>query len=231
MTRALAALLFGFCVNLAACAAAQQSTPIEQGQVQTGGTGSGGRSGGAGSGGAGSGGASSNSGGSGGSTSGSGGTGGNSSASGGTGGGPSSGAGGASSGGQSGAGGVDAPVSLDTPSAGDGGGGLDGLANEGNHLPNRPDLRICKKEWTAEQCCDFLCRCLQTICRDSPKGKPGIATCKSWCPKISSMAQRCHVYHCFVSISPTGGIKDHDSHCGHAANEVAGGGCPAEAYQ
>ena len=29
-----------------------------------------------------------------------------------------------------------------------------------------------------------------------------------------------------ISISPTGGINDHDSHCGHAANEVQGGDCP-----
>ena len=53
----------------------------------------------------------------------------------------------------------------------------------------------------------------------------------TWCPKLSSMAQRCHVYHCYVSVSPTGGIKDHDSHCGHAANQVGGGGCPTEVYR
>ena len=98
-------------------------------------------------------------------------------------------------------------------------------------LPGRPDIRLCKKEWTMEQCCAFLCSCLNTICADSAKAKPGLGTCMSWCPKLSSMAARCHVYHCYVSISPTGGINDHDSHCGHAANQVAGGGCPVEAYQ
>lgn len=101
---------------------------------------------------------------------------------------------------------------------------------ESDHLPGRPDLRICKKEWTQEQCCAFLCSCLNTICADSPKAKPGIANCMSWCPNIGSMAVRCHVYHCYVSISPTGGIKDHDSHCGHAAHQVGGGSCPREAY-
>jgi hypothetical protein len=98
-------------------------------------------------------------------------------------------------------------------------------------LTGRPDIRLCKKEWSMEQCCAFLCSCLNTICADSAKAKPGLASCMSWCPKISSMAARCHVYHCYISISPTGGIKDHDSHCGHAANQVQGGGCPTEVYQ
>ncbi len=102
---------------------------------------------------------------------------------------------------------------------------------ESDHLPNRPDIRLCKKEWTPEQCCAFLCSCLNSICADSAKAKPGLATCMNWCPKISNMARRCHVYHCYISISPTGGIKDHDSHCGHAANEVAGGSCPAVVHQ
>jgi hypothetical protein len=53
----------------------------------------------------------------------------------------------------------------------------------------------------------------------------------TWCPKITSMQARCHVYHCYISISPTGGIKDHDSHCGHAAHQVAGGSCPTVVYQ
>ena len=95
-------------------------------------------------------------------------------------------------------------------------------------LTGRPDIRLCKKEWTMEQCCAFLCNCLNTICADSAKAKPGLASCMSWCPKISGSAARCHVYHCYISISPTGGIKDHDSHCGHAANQVQGGGCPTE---
>jgi hypothetical protein len=113
--------------------------------------------------------------------------------------------------------------------------GADGASTDAypdsSFLPGRPDIRLCKKEWTMEQCCAFLCSCLNTICADSAKAKPGLATCMSWCPKLSSMAARCHVYHCYVSISPTGGINDHDSHCGHAANQVAGGGCPVEAYQ
>jgi hypothetical protein len=98
-------------------------------------------------------------------------------------------------------------------------------------LTGRPDIRLCKKEWTMEQCCAFLCSCLNTICADSAKAKPGLASCMSWCPKISASAARCHVYHCYISISPTGGINDHDSHCGHAANQVQGGGCPAEVAQ
>jgi len=102
---------------------------------------------------------------------------------------------------------------------------------DSDFLPGRPDIRLCKKEWTMEQCCAFLCSCLNTICADSAKAKPGLATCMTWCPKITNMAVRCHVSHCYVSISPTGGIKDHDSHCGHAANQVAGGGCPTVVYQ
>jgi hypothetical protein len=109
-------------------------------------------------------------------------------------------------------------------------GGSDGVPDSA-FLTGRPDIRLCKKEWTQEQCCAFLCSCLDTICADSAKAKAGLATCMSWCPKISDMAARCHVYHCYVSISPTGGIKDHDSHCGHAANQVQGGGCPTEVYQ
>ena len=123
---------------------------------------------------------------------------------------------------------MDSPAEVPTASEA-GGGEVQGA--EGDHLPGRPDLRICKKEWTAEQCCAFLCACLNKLCTDSPKGRPGIATCMSWCPKLSDMARRCHVYHCYVSVSPTGGIKDHDSHCGHAADQVAGGSCPTTVYQ
>ena len=123
----------------------------------------------------------------------------------------------------------DAPVTADAAPFRDSGGEAGTV--ESDHLPGRPDLKICKKEWTPEQCCAFLCSCLVNICSDSPKGKPGIATCMNWCPKLGDMARRCHVYHCYVSISPTGGIKDHDSHCGHAADQVAGGGCPVEVYK
>lgn len=100
-----------------------------------------------------------------------------------------------------------------------------GLHSE--HMPGRPDLKLCARDWTAAQCCDFLCRCLGNICADSAKAGPGRASCGSWCPNLSDKARRCHVYHCYVSISPTGGIKDHDSHCGHAADQLPGGGCPA----
>jgi hypothetical protein len=117
----------------------------------------------------------------------------------------------------------------DTRPLADGGGG--DAYPDSAFLTGRPDIRLCKKEWTMEQCCAFLCSCLNTICADSAKAKPGLASCMSWCPKISSMAARCHVYHCYISISPTGGINDHDSHCGHAANQVQGGGCPTEVYQ
>jgi hypothetical protein len=106
----------------------------------------------------------------------------------------------------------------------------DGVA-QSDFLPGRPDIRLCKKEWSNEQCCAFLCSCLGSICADSAKAKPGLAGCMSWCPRLSSMAARCHVYHCYISVSPTGGINDHDSHCGHAANEVQGGDCPTVVYQ
>jgi hypothetical protein len=99
------------------------------------------------------------------------------------------------------------------------------------HITGRPDLQICDKGWTPEQCCAFLCRCLADLCADSGKGGPGIASCASWCPKLSDKARRCHVYHCYVSVSPTGGIKDHDSHCGHAADQLPGGACPAEVWE
>jgi hypothetical protein len=164
---------------------------------------------------------------------GSGGTGGGGSGGSGTGGsGGSAGTGGSAGsggGGTGGSAGADAAPTKDAPGASDG--RAEAGEMESAHLPGRPDLKICKKEWTPEQCCAFLCSCLVNICSDSPKGKPGIATCMNWCPKLGDMARRCHVYHCYVSISPTGGIKDHDSHCGHAADQVAGGGCPMEVYK
>jgi hypothetical protein len=131
-----------------------------------------------------------------------------------------------------GAGGMsgDPDASMDAPALADASHG-DASYPDSDYLPGRPDIRLCKKEWTAEQCCAFLCGCLNTICADSAKAKAGVGNCMSWCPKLSSMAMRCHVYHCYVSISPTGGINDHDSHCGHAANQVQGGGCPTTVYQ
>jgi hypothetical protein len=118
----------------------------------------------------------------------------------------------------------DAPAASDAPKS-----DRPAILSEGADYPGRPEVRICPKDWTHEQCCEFLCRCLNDLCTDSPKGKPGIATCKTWCPKLSNMAMRCHVYHCFESVS-TGGRKDHDSHCGHAADQVGGGMCRADVY-
>lgn len=222
-----AALLLTAWVCLAGCKPADdRSSPGRTGGASGGSGGNGGAAAAGGSGGSASGGSSGGGGGSGGASSG-GGSGGASAGVGGS----TSGSGGSPATGTGGSGGttVDAPgPALDSRPASDGAG--TDLFAEGDHLANRPDLRICKKEWTAEQCCAFLCSCLSSICSDSPKGKPGIATCMSWCPKLGDMARRCHVYHCFVSISPTGGIKDHDSHCGHAADQVPGGGCPAEVY-
>ena len=101
---------------------------------------------------------------------------------------------------------------------------------EGDVFPGKPVVRLCKKEWSHEQCCAFLCSCLDSVCPDSPRSAPGIASCPSWCPGLSDKAMRCHVYHCYDSISPTGGIKDHDSHCRHASDQLPGGGCPALVY-
>jgi hypothetical protein len=241
MTRVAARPLVAVCLLLTACKPAPEaSPPIDPAQGGRGGaaggrTGSGGSGATAGSGGgAGSASAGGSAGSSGGSAGGAG-SGGSAATAGSSGsGGSSAGAGGSGAGG-SGAGGSagevkDGPAVLETSTpAGDGGGG-DMFGAEGDHLPGRPDLKICRKEWTPAQCCEFLCSCLQNICSDSAKGKPGIPTCMNWCPKLGDMARRCHVYHCFVSISPTGGIRDHDSHCGHAADQVAGGGCPAEVY-
>jgi hypothetical protein len=126
------------------------------------------------------------------------------------------------------------PASLDAPiesiASPDSASSPDGVPDS-DFLPGRPDIRLCKKEWTMQQCCAFLCSCLNTICADSAKAKAGLASCMSWCPTISASAARCHVYHCYISISPTGGIKDHDSHCGHAANQVQGGACPTSVSQ
>jgi hypothetical protein len=148
-------------------------------------------SGGAGGGSAGSGGASTS--GTGGSE---GGAGGSSAGSGGTGG---SGAGGSSADAAT----PDAPGTKDSAGAETGSAvdGRPGILSEGADYPGRPEVRLCNKEWTHEQCCNFLCRCLNDICSDAPKAKKGIPTCGTWCPKLSNMAMRCHVYHCFESVS------------------------------
>ena len=104
-------------------------------------------------------------------------------------------------------------------------------ADEADVFPGKPVVRLCKKDWSHERCCAFLCAGLRTICADSPRSQPGIASCPAWCPGLSDKAMRCHVYHCYDSISPTGGIKDHDSHCRHAADQLPGGGCPSLVYE
>jgi hypothetical protein len=235
LVTSLTAPLFGCLFALAACQPKSDtpSTDVDTGRGgSTSPASSGGRTGDSGSGGSAASGGASGSGGasSGGGSSGSGGAIGSGGSSG-SGGDATSGSGGAGTGGSSGS--PDAPVAMDSPPASDARmtGAGDAFGAEGDHLPGREDLKICRKEWSAAQCCEFLCSCLTNICSDSAKGKPGLATCMSWCPKLSDMARRCHVYHCFVSISPTGGLKDHDSHCGHAADQVQGGGCPVEAYQ
>jgi hypothetical protein len=103
--------------------------------------------------------------------------------------------------------------------------------DEGDVFPGKPVVHLCRKGWTHEQCCTFLQRCLGTVCADSPRAVPGAATVASWCPTLSDKDVRCHVFHCYVSISPTGGIKDHDSHCRHAAHQLPGGACPALVYE
>jgi len=97
-------------------------------------------------------------------------------------------------------------------------------------LPEKPWIRLCAKDATQAQCCDFLCRCLNKHCADSPADKANIANCSNLCMKYNNMAMRCHVYHCFESLNPKV-PKDHVSHCGHASNRVPGGGCPAPVYQ
>jgi hypothetical protein len=102
---------------------------------------------------------------------------------------------------------------------------------EGDRFPGKPVVRLCKKEWSRERCCAFLCQGLREVCADSPRSQPGIESCPTWCPTLSDKDVRCHVFHCYVSISPTGGIKDHDSHCRHASHQLPGGGCPPVVYE
>jgi hypothetical protein len=97
-------------------------------------------------------------------------------------------------------------------------------------VPGRPADYMCPKGNSHTECCQMLCECVNRICIDSAKAKPGLASCMSTCDKLSDMLARCHVYHCYESVSPSG-KADHDSHCGHAANQVNGGGCPPAVYQ
>jgi hypothetical protein len=174
--------------------------------------------------------------------------GGASGASSGNGGGATTAAGGAGNGGRSGDGDAsgdrDAAVSGDTGGAAtsdagdasiaddarirDAGGEGDGSPG-GDSLPGKPWIHLCPKTDTHEQCCAFLCSCLTTVCADSPLDKPGIDNCMSNCSRLTDMAMRCRVYHCYESLNPRV-PQDHVSHCGHASGRVPGGGCPAEVY-
>jgi hypothetical protein len=109
--------------------------------------------------------------------------------------------------------------------------GRDKTVDEGDVFPGKPVVRLCKKDWSPERCCAFLQNCLTNLCSDSPRAAPGIASASTWCPGLSDRDRRCHVFHCYVSISPTGGIKDHDSHCRHAAHQLPGGSCPSLVYE
>jgi hypothetical protein len=175
-------------------------------------------------------------GGSGGSTGGSGGSGGSGGAGGSGGVSGSGGSGGstvpdAAPGGSGGTGGgsaKDGPAA-DAPKGSDGGGGSDADPG-GNPYPGKAAVRICPKDWNQMQCCAFLCACVTNLCSDSVMDKGRIPGCMSMCMGLSDMRARCQVYHCYESKSPSG-IKDHDSHCGHATGRVGGGGCPAAIYQ
>lgn len=223
-------LSLGLCLLISACSSSDDAKP---GGPTAGAGGKGGATASGGTGGSGSGGAPGSGGGgagaSGGSGGGAGGTPGGSGGISGSGGGGADGATGGSGG--SGQDAADAVTTQDAPRVDGGAGeGRPAILSEGADYPGRPEVRICPKEWTQAQCCDFLCRCLNDICSDAPKAQKGIPTCGTWCPKLSNMAMRCHVYHCFESVS-MGGKKDHDSHCGHAADQVPGGMCRPFVYQ
>jgi hypothetical protein len=116
-------------------------------------------------------------------------------------------------------------MSMDAPApSGDGG------DPGGNPYPGKPSVRICPKDWNQQKCCAFLCSCVMDLCSDSPMDKPRIPGCMSMCMGLTDARARCQVYHCYESKSPSG-IKDHDSHCGHATGRVGGGGCPPAIYQ
>jgi hypothetical protein len=125
-----------------------------------------------------------------------------------------------------------AMMSLDGPamSSADGGGGEAGADPGGDMLPGKPWIRLCPRSYDQEQCCAFLCSCLDTVCADSPQDKNAIAACMPNCMKLGDMAMRCRVYHCYESKNPNF-VKDHVSHCGHASGRVPGGGCPDAVYK
>jgi hypothetical protein len=223
--------LLAVLVAAGACKSTEESVTVDSGEAETGGAG-GARAGGA-TGRVGTGGSGGTSTGSGGASSG-GASGGGGSASGGSGGSSTGGASGASgSGGSGGGAAADAPVAADKPASSDAGSGTTGdrvsaLGDAGVPLAGRPHIRLCAKEWSQAQCCQFLCACLNERCTDAPRALPGIPTCMSTCMGLSDMLMRCHVYHCFEARGPE--FKDHESHCAHAANTLNGGGCPTGVY-
>jgi hypothetical protein len=162
---------------------------------------------------------------------------------GGTGGGSSGGTGGGSSGssgtsGSGATGGGDAsttqpdaePMTMADGSSSEAGPSDGAVDPGGETLAGKPWIHLCPKSYNQEQCCMFLCSCLNTICSDSPADKPGIANCMPNCMKLNNMLMRCHVYHCYESTNPNV-PGDHASHCGHASGRVGGGGCPTAVYQ
>jgi hypothetical protein len=112
-------------------------------------------------------------------------------------------------------------ASFDEASVGD-----SGWVPGGDPAPDgKPGIHLCPTSWNQQQCCDFLCSCMQHLCTDSPMDAPRIPMCMSMCLGLTDMRARCQVYHCFESVSPSG-VKDHLSHCGHASGRVGGGACP-----
>jgi hypothetical protein len=125
----------------------------------------------------------------------------------------------------------DSSFSTDAPLSDDGN-FFSGTVGDSGWMPGgdpAPDgkagIHLCDVSWTQMQCCQFLCSCVEHLCTDSPLDAPRIPGCMTMCMGLTDMRARCQVYHCFESVSPTG-IKDHDSHCGHATGRVGGGGCP-----
>jgi hypothetical protein len=206
----------------------------EEGPGSGGSSGTGGKSSGGSIGSASGGAGGAGSGGSGGSASGSGGSGTGGAGTGGDASGGSVGAGGTSAGGSGGGGdasgggggsAVDAASEADVPAT-TGDAGATGPGPGVVPLAGKAGVYICPLTSTKAQCCEMLCECVHRICADAPKAKAGQANCMPTCMGLSDTVVRCHAYHCYESVSPSG-VKDHDSHCGHASNQVAGGGCPA----
>ena len=93
-------------------------------------------------------------------------------------------------------------------------------------VPGKPYLLLCAKDWKQQQCCDFLCQCLDKTCSGSPSDKPRLAACMPMCLQLSDQRARCQVYHCYEALNPAT-LQDFSSHCGTASGRIAGGSCPA----